>query len=175
MWNGSLFGLGCRNRHNRTGLQIQDCPQPAVLFYSLYFGPNKRLVHTHILGIGSQSHRAIHTQCHLTRSVAHIVRCSSATASFRYKCLYTVSPVCCHTVQGIQKMSSSKHNFNQQACRLLVSPFWLLITGNLRSSKLGLDICVLRRLTARSKIQNYPLMILPQVHLRKPCYDFYFL
>lgn len=23
--------------------------------------------------------------------------------------------------------------------------------------------------------QAFPLMILPQVHLRKPCYDFYFL
>ena len=24
-------------------------------------------------------------------------------------------------------------------------------------------------------VSKYPIMILPQVHLRKPCYDFYFL
>ena len=27
----------------------------------------------------------------------------------------------------------------------------------------------------RRASRGYPLMILPQVHLRKPCYDFYFL
>lgn len=57
---------------------------------------------THIYSGSVHSHTEPYTQCYLTRSVAHIVRCSSATASFRYKCLYTVSPVCCHTVQGIQ-------------------------------------------------------------------------
>ena len=32
-----------------------------------------------------------------------------------------------------------------------------------------------RKLNARSKLDEVTLMILPQVHLRKPCYDFYFL
>ena len=32
-----------------------------------------------------------------------------------------------------------------------------------------------RTLNSHGVIRGYVLMILPQVHLRKPCYDFYFL
>ena len=57
----------------------------------------------------------------------------------------------------------------------LISPFGGIDNGQFafKQIKFGYESFVL--IAQKYNKQNNPIMILPQVHLRKPCYDFYFL
>ena len=48
-------------------------------------------------------------------------------------------------------------------------------TGRVKTSRPGGQLSQVFRMQGVRCYHNKPIMILPQVHLRKPCYDFYFL
>ena len=51
----------------------------------------------------------------------------------------------------------------------------LLSRDRTRDKKVLIHVNVLESFAKQQSVQQVSVMILPQVHLRKPCYDFYFL